>query len=743
MIDIIVYLNCKSDIDIQELIQKINVWSADYRVVVVNDGYMDSESSFFRNIESTQIYCVSNERDLSFSKLMNEVIVEYTTVGNDFLFLLGVVDIEKAEIMEMKSLLELSERHGAVFPRSNVGSGLIPYKGEGYTIGEKKECFEKLKKQIERYTRVFTLDSACMLMNGRVFWNCDGFGETVDGIANTIISYGEKIGEYGFALVMANHVFVEEQSLQEIENNNVTRLSYDKLKKVSAYYESTRIDAIDYFGDVLGKTDKVKILFDIDRLPDIYNGTAELELQLLSHFYHLYSEKYEIDILTNKLGGEFHNIFSRYPRVYTLDTLEGNYHLCISIPQLVCAEKNVILNRHCLKIVAWIMDIIMLRCTGIAYEGMYRELELRKTFLLVDGIVTISKSVLDDVMAFYLDDCNLEYIDKKVIHLSISQENMNDETELPFDNYVLMIGNTYRHKGLLEAFSYIRNDREHNYIIIGTGETGYLQENIYAYKSGRLTNGFMEKLYRKCNMLVFPSLYEGFGLPIIKVLNYGKNVLLYETALNHELEETFSEYKSQFYYFKRYSELLGRINEIFVKPANKVITFSRSWYDVVRELEGCIVEILNKPINLERLRTRFRSFNYAMDNFEYYKGLLVEKIKERDNIISKLQTELIKINEKGSQTKNGYTYEQIEEMISMIVRSVGLLPQLESGQVKHVCEELLKMIAIVDTEVLGYRNLNIENSEAMLTKELESENDFAMAIQAIEKWSATIRKFLK
>ena len=45
------------------------------------------------------------------------------------------------------------------------------------------------------------------------------------------------------------------------------------------------------------------------------------------------------------------------------------------------------------------------------------------------------------------------------------------------------------------------------------------------YTSGSLTDGQMDILMRGARLVVFPSLYEGFGIPIIKSLAYRKPVL--------------------------------------------------------------------------------------------------------------------------------------------------------------------------------------------------------------------------
>ena len=45
------------------------------------------------------------------------------------------------------------------------------------------------------------------------------------------------------------------------------------------------------------------------------------------------------------------------------------------------------------------------------------------------------------------------------------------------------------------------------------------------FELGRLTDGELVEAYRRCNMVVFASLYEGFGLPILEAQAIGRPVI--------------------------------------------------------------------------------------------------------------------------------------------------------------------------------------------------------------------------
>jgi glycosyltransferase involved in cell wall biosynthesis len=53
--------------------------------------------------------------------------------------------------------------------------------------------------------------------------------------------------------------------------------------------------------------------------------------------------------------------------------------------------------------------------------------------------------------------------------------------------------------------------------------------------ASRLSNTELTSLYRNCEGLIQPSLYEGFGYPVIEAMYHKKNVLAYKSPATHEI----------------------------------------------------------------------------------------------------------------------------------------------------------------------------------------------------------------
>jgi glycosyltransferase involved in cell wall biosynthesis len=99
--------------------------------------------------------------------------------------------------------------------------------------------------------------------------------------------------------------------------------------------------------------------------------------------------------------------------------------------------------------------------------------------------------------------------------------------------YLLYVGNAYPHKNLeklIPAFESLRNTYpDLNLILVGGEDYFYSRLKRFVKEKGVkkiFFTGFVEDvdlktIYREAECLVFPSLYEGFGLPPLEALACG------------------------------------------------------------------------------------------------------------------------------------------------------------------------------------------------------------------------------
>lgn len=102
--------------------------------------------------------------------------------------------------------------------------------------------------------------------------------------------------------------------------------------------------------------------------------------------------------------------------------------------------------------------------------------------------------------------------------------------------YLLYVGNAYPHKnleGLIKVFSEINKDRPDLKLIL-VGKEDYFYSRLKEYAKsfsgniifpGYIPDNELKELYSKAILYVFPSFYEGFGLPPLEAMAYGLAVV--------------------------------------------------------------------------------------------------------------------------------------------------------------------------------------------------------------------------
>ena len=169
-------------------------------------------------------------------------------------------------------------------------------------------------------------------------------------------------------------------------------------------------------------------------------------------------------------------------------------------------------------------------------------------------VICISENTKNDVLKFYnIDSDKLVKIyngyDRELFNVNNVREDILEKYNITRP-YFIAVGAGYSHKNLetaLNAFSEIVNKFDSEFVIVGKDSNYILKlkelvKKLHIEKQvkfiGYVPDEDLPTLYNKSKAFVYPTLYEGFGLPILEAMACETVVL---TANNSSLPEVYGD----------------------------------------------------------------------------------------------------------------------------------------------------------------------------------------------------------
>ena len=228
-----------------------------------------------------------------------------------------------------------------------------------------------------------------------------------------------------------------------------------------------------------------------------------------------------------------------------------------------------------IKTVVTIHDLIFLRLPQYfnIFDRLVYYYKVKYACKRSDKIIAISNQTKLDIMEYFkIDSKKIEVVYQSCNSVFKSQKKnvIKKDLGLP-KNYILYVSSIEERKNLLSLIKVLKIMKSKNLVVIGDGKD-YKKKCMHYIKNNNLQKRIFFKhdlhleeiaiAYKNASILVYPSIYEGFGIPILEALYSKIPVFTTKGGCFEEAGGTHTKYIDT----KNTEEIVSAIKEIEDNP---------------------------------------------------------------------------------------------------------------------------------------------------------------------------------
>lgn len=528
-------------------------------VVFINDSPEDTElAETLRNsVKSLQellsIEVLHNEKNLGFVSSANRGLQWCVDHGADALLLNSDALLADNCLTELRRVSLLDPMIGMVCPRSNNATICsLPFRWaeKHLPFNEALATFEKLHRHLPEWHFVPTGIGFCMYIRNLVLKEFGMLDEAYSPGYHEENDFCCRANRCGFRVAMANHAFCyHDESVsfgskkkQELNKRNQTILDgrYPEYQEsVSSYFASPEfcfeqtLTAI-----VQRKSDTPTLLIDLSHFRSAFNGTYEYGKKIARALINLNSPQFKISLMCGEHEARYHNLHSEFPEVSIIPpSTDEVFDLALKPAQPFSLDDVARLSKRALLNFYVMLDTIALDCAYIRPRALHSLWNLMSRYS--DGFVFISQFSQDQFTRRFRPSAHTALLpalcstDVQDYTYAVSDSG-TPRVQSPRKPFVLILGNHYEHKFITPTVTTLLKNAKLPHLVV-LGDCKIKDPRVTVIASGQLDEAAVDELYRDAEFIVFPSLYEGFGFPVLHGLARGKTVCARDSSLNREI----------------------------------------------------------------------------------------------------------------------------------------------------------------------------------------------------------------
>jgi len=247
------------------------------------------------------------------------------------------------------------------------------------------------------------------------------------------------------------------------------------------------------------------------------------------------------------------------------------------------------------------------------HSQLLQRIFLKSILKRADLVVANSRSTLNDINEYLpsaKEKAEYIYLGKDPIFKKTLNEDLLHELYGIDYPYCLYIGTIEPRKNLLtllKAFEVLKKEHKSKLHLVIGGQVGWKSEDFFKeldnhpYRDdinlmGYIPRDIMPLIYSQASVFIFPSLYEGFGMPVLEAMSCGTPCILADNSSLPEVgglaADTFEtkDFRALAALIQRYEKNTAFRKERSIQAAEQASQFS--WENYAREFDNLITNRL-------------------------------------------------------------------------------------------------------------------------------------------------------
>lgn len=433
--------------------------------------------------------------------------------------------------------------------------------------------------------------------------------ENILGPNVTPTDFSVYLNQLGYSSIsIASSLYKESPSSNIFRNQPVREWDAYTSHVINAW-NATKKNPASLFSELVSPGINASVLIDASTTPSKMNGTARSITSFLSVLDEkLASQELDWDVTVIIPADSRAALDITSEHLTWAEPSEGltkKYHLGISMTPVGTLEQCINMISHCVRWQVLHLDIIALR--ALQFLSQNTETDSAVQFYLdhADSVIFISEFARTDVLNYF---GNIEGLLERstVIHLGTHFSPGTLSAPIIQESPVLVLGNDYPHKQIQPVVDALHR----NGISVMTlshhfpAGNGSPEPHI-----GPISDEKLKHIMASAPVIVFPSMNEGYGLPIAEAAALNKPVVLWETAVNREVSQRLGVEETNTF-CSSIEELVAAVSMQLATPK---IAQSPSKIRSLRQFNKDFLstsrDLLSNPVNITRLKERWKIAN--------------------------------------------------------------------------------------------------------------------------------------